>query len=508
MSNAMAKSAGTRISGAMTCIPIASAGSWTARSAEPAFKFNFDGIPLPVDRFAFAQSESFATRARLDLPVYTSGRIGYGIAAGEANAAAAGFDLANAALDLRLHVAEEYTAVLRAQRGSEVAESRVRSLAAHVRDAELLFQHDQIPRTDLLAAQVALANARQGAIQARHLLDVSRAVYNRRLGRPLSAPVHIAELPVEAPAEDLDTLTARALRTHPALASLSSQALALRQQAAGVLARNGLQATLRGEYSYEQNKYRIPEGIAAAGIGVTWNVFDSGRNRHEAAALSQRSEGVVRLRADLESTIAVAIYRALLEVEETRKCLEVTPQAIEQAEETLRSVRKRFASGLGTGTEVLDAETLRVRAYHDHYGALYDAVMARLRLRHATGELGRSGAGGSAPPAISLLSRPAGTTVTVATGGALDHAKLRSASPDHRNRLTRPSIIVDCNCRKDLLPCGLSIGAVGHSGTRGAATHNDQLVLVSLQRSSGGLSCLEERARPRPRNLPRLCTQV
>jgi outer membrane protein len=62
-----------------------------------------------------------------------------------------------------------------------------------------------------------------------------------------------------------------------------------------------------------------------------------------------------------------------LNVQETHKRMDVT--------------RDRYAAGLTTHTEVLDAETMRVNSESNHANAQFDAVMAGLRLKRATGEL-------------------------------------------------------------------------------------------------------------------------
>ncbi|HUT95518.1 MAG TPA: TolC family protein [Thermoguttaceae bacterium] len=362
-------------------------GSYVARDAEPAFHFDFPGIPLATDTFPYAQDESFAFRTKVDLPLYTSGRIQHGIAAADARLSSAQFGLEQSEMDLRLRVAEDYVTVLRARREVELAESTVKSLEAHLRDVKLLFKYDQVPVNDLLAAQVSLADARQSAIQVRNQLDAGSAAYNRRLGRPLDSPVHIAELEAGAVAEDLESLTAGALQKRPALTRLKAQARALDHQAQSVVAENRPQIELRGEHAFEENRFRSPEGITSVGVGLSWNVLDFGRNRHEAAAVSDKAESARRFQAELESVIALEVRRAWLHVEETRRRREVTAEAVQQAEENLRVVRERYNSGMGIHTEVLDAEKLRTQAYRNHDNATYDAVLAVLRLRHAAGEL-------------------------------------------------------------------------------------------------------------------------
>ena len=361
--------------------------SYVLRSDEPAFRFGTPGVPLPTDTFPYAQDENFGFRTKIDLPLYTGGRIGHGIAAASASVVSAELQVEDSKNDLKLRVAGEYVGVLRAQREMEVAESNVRSLEAHARDVELLFRHDQVPRNDLLAAQVALSNARQRAIQAATRLDISRAAYSRRLGRPLTSAVRIAELPLEHVEGDVEGLTARALGKRPELARLAAQAGGLRDQAISLRAKNLPQFGLWGQYAFEENRFTDPEGIASMGVGLTCDVFDGGRNRYQAAALMQRAEGLMRLRADLESTIALEVRRAWLDIRETRLRLEVTSEATQRAEENLRVARKRYVAGMGISTEVLDAEALRTETYRNHDNASHDAVLAVLRLRHATGDL-------------------------------------------------------------------------------------------------------------------------
>jgi outer membrane protein TolC len=199
--------------------------------------------------------------------------------------------------------------------------------------------------------------------------------------------VQIAELPLETVEGNVESLTARALSQRREIARLVAQVRALRNQAVSLRAKDHPQFGLWGQYAFEENRFRTPEGIASVGVGVTYDVFDGGRNRHQAAALSQRAEGLMRLRADLESLIALEVRRAWLDIQETRRRLDVTSEAIQRAEENLRVARKRYLAGVGISTEVLDAETLRTQARQNRDNAAYDGVLAVLRLRHALGEL-------------------------------------------------------------------------------------------------------------------------
>jgi len=81
------------------------------------------------------------------------------------------------------------------------------------------------------------------------------------------------------------------------------------------------------------------------------------------------------------------VRQAWLGVDETQQRLLVTAGAVEQAEENLRIARERYGAGLGTQTQLLEAETLRVRALTNRDTAALDVGLARLRLARAVGSL-------------------------------------------------------------------------------------------------------------------------
>jgi len=131
----------------------------------------------------------------------------------------------------------------------------------------------------------------------------------------------------------------------------------------------------------------VPNGIAGVGLGVEWNVFDSGRVSNQAAALCEKAEALIRVRMDLESLIALEVRQKWLDLQTALQRIDVARQATAQADENLRVVRDRYQQQTGTNTEVLDAESLLVQAYTNFYNSTYEAVLARLRLRRAIGDL-------------------------------------------------------------------------------------------------------------------------
>jgi len=358
---------------------------YTVLDNEPAFKVDLP--PLPPKELPFAEDKFFWGSAMVTLPLFTSGRISRSIDAANAGLNAARMDETRTTLDLKMAVAEAYVGVLRATRAVNVAEINVAGLAAHAKDVDNLFKQEFVAKNDVLATQVALADARQRSLQANNALDITKAVYNRLLGRPLTQPVELDEPSTEPLQTDIDTLTNRGVDHRPELKLLSEQSQSLRHQAAGVRASTWPQIAFGGGYSFLQNQFLAHEGIWSATVGLKWDIFDGGVRRSQAAALEQKAEAFQKQRSDAASIISLQVRQTWLDVGETQRRLEVTREAVAQSDENLKVAKDRYRNGLGTNTEVLDAETLRVRSHSNHDNAIYDHVLASLRLRRAVGDL-------------------------------------------------------------------------------------------------------------------------
>jgi outer membrane protein TolC len=345
------------------------------------------------------------------LPLYTGGRIRNAIEGNRAQLGAARADEVVAALDLKLDVARAYVDVLRADRGVAVARSSVTSLTAQARDVSNLVKQGLGIRNDLLAAQVARANAQQREIQSRNRLSIAWAAYNRYLCRAMETVVPLADLAPEPPSSaggdptsdtllmqdsgpivpdeaEIRALGDRALASRPELASLSEQARAQQAQAAAERAKTRPQVSFLVANIYQNARFLPTEAdTGAASFLLNWTLYDGGRARRHSAAIERRAAAQLSRRDDLASAIRLQVRSAWLTCRESERRIPVARAAIAQAEENLRVARGRYLQQRGTNTEVLDAEAARVQSYDNYFNALYDTIVANFELRRAIGDI-------------------------------------------------------------------------------------------------------------------------
>ena len=223
----------------------------------------------------------------------------------------AGAQLSGAQADVKLAVARAYVDLLRARKAHAVARSNVQTLESVARDTSSMFERELVPKNELLAAQVALADARQNELRAANAAEMALAAYNRRLGVPMDRPVELAEplaVAFDTPA-NLEAATEQSQSRRSELAALTAQAEAYGQMARGERARVLPQVALSGGYQYLENQFLDDDKVGMAGIGVQWALFDGGQSRKRAAALDRTRRATEQQRDDVRSLIALQVRR-------------------------------------------------------------------------------------------------------------------------------------------------------------------------------------------------------
>lgn len=356
---------------------------YTQLSETPSAKASIGGT---TTQFKIAQAGSLKAQAMISLPVFTSGRISHNIEAAEAIKHATVLNEKTTVLNIKLQVANAFIMVFRAEKALEVANSHVVSLKAHAKDVHNLYQQGMVARNDLLASQVELSNAEQEALQTDNNLNIAKARFNQLLNRDLAADVNLIEQFPELPQGSLSELNQQALSERSELKTLAEQINALQHQASSETAKLLPQVNVSAGYQYGENEYTAYEDMWVANATLNWKLYD-GSTRHRSRGAKQQSLSLKMQRNDLIGQIKLQIRQAWLDIQETRKRVEVAKVAISQADENLKVSTERYQQGLAAHTEVLDAEDLRIQTNNNLNNAHYDAVMANLNLRRALGVL-------------------------------------------------------------------------------------------------------------------------
>ncbi len=286
---------------------------------------------------------------------------------------------------LRLDVAGDYYNLQEADEAVRINLAAVRNNETSLKDAQALEQAGLGTRFDVLRAEVQLANSQQQLTAAIAQQQVQRRQLAQRLSIPQGIDLAAAdEVQVagkwELPLEESIIL---AYKNRAELEQQLVQRELADQQRRAALAALGPRITLSAQYDLLD---RFSDGVGVSDgyslqAAVRWNLFDGGAAK-AAAAQQERNMRISETRfADVRNQIRFQVEQAYASLQSNLKNIETTNLALDQAREALRLARLRFQAGVGTQTEVINAETDLTRAEGNRLTAIlgYNRALSSLR---------------------------------------------------------------------------------------------------------------------------------
>jgi outer membrane protein TolC len=335
------------------------------------------------------------SRARIDLqwPIYTGGRTAALERAAGAERAAAGFDAAAARLDVRLDATRAFWALVTARQTEDVLTRALESTAAHLAELRARLDQGLIPPNEVLTAEAQQSRHRLLAIEARTLRGVAEADLRRLIGDEGGSRIEpAAELdppePVAAAGGDagLETGHRRAERQ-----ALESRTRAARDRETAISAGRRPQVSLGAGYDYARPNPRIFPRVGEwreswdVSINVSWSLWDGGRRRAEEAEAAAGTRALVARTAEFDRQLAFDLEQRRLDLESTTAAIATAEDGVRAAVEARRVVGERFAAGVATSADVLDADTAVLQARLDRTRAIANARLAAARLERVLG---------------------------------------------------------------------------------------------------------------------------
>lgn len=337
--------------------------------------------------------DNWRTRVDLQWPIYTGGRTDALERAARAEASAAGADVASASADLRLEVARAFWALVTARSSVSVLERAVERAQAHVRDVRQRLDAGLIPPNEVASAEAQESHERMLAIEARTQRDVASAELARLIGASVLTPIEPAAT-LDAPAGPtgaLDALVADARSNRDDRRALERHIEASDERVSAAAAAAFPVVGIAGGFDYARPNPRVfPradrwDDFWEIGVNVSWLLWDGGRRKADEAQAAAGAEALRKRLDEFDSVLALEVRQRLLEIESGRAAVEAANDAVRSAEEARRVVAERFAAGVVTNIEVLDAQLALLTAELERTRALANLRLSEARLVRASG---------------------------------------------------------------------------------------------------------------------------
>ncbi len=326
------------------------------------------GVPPIVGPFNVFDARLSLSQAVLDFEAINKHRA-------EAHNVAAARYLVKTARDLVVSVAgNTYVLALAASARAESARAQLdtaRALFAQVTDMK---QGGLVAGIDVLRAEVQLDTQRQRVTAAENDFEKGKLQLAHAIGLPLGQPFTLADpFPVAAgPDISIEEALDRAYKTRPDyLASLEWVRAAEAARQAVVDER---MPSVRVTADYGTIGLTVPESHPTFSVvgGLSVPIFNGGRTsgrllEADADLRSRRAEA-----EDLKASIYYDMRTAFLDVEASSQQLRVATRAQDLAAQQLTQARDRFAAGVASNIEVVQAQEAVAASSEQYIAALYN----------------------------------------------------------------------------------------------------------------------------------------
>ena len=321
------------------------------------------------------------------LPIFTGGKLSGTIKQAKANYQYNEVGVQRTYNEMRSTVTDGYFNMLQADNIQKLSAESVTRLEDHLKNVQAQYDVGVVAKVDVLRSQVELANAKQTLIQAENAYQVSEANMNKIVGLPMDTNLKLDNLLVyNAYDKNMDDCLAYAAEHRPELMQAKYNVDAAK--GALMVARSGHMPQVAASATqqwYDSNWPGDENGNWGVGVNVSMNVFDTGvtlSKIHGAEADLKKAEETYRNTVDSVNLDVRSNYLGLREAE---KRISTTKLAVEQADEDYRIAQLRYMSGVGTNTDVLDAQVALTQAKTNYTKALYDYNTSKTALETSIG---------------------------------------------------------------------------------------------------------------------------
>ncbi len=336
----------------------------------------------------FQQSQentAFSGNATLNYNLYTSGNRRAIIRQAEEQLRSEELNLETQSETIALNVTNQYYDLQQADESVRINQSAVVNAQASLRDALALERAGVGTRFDVLQFQVNLANSQQQLTNAISQQQIARRQLAATLSVPQTVNLSAADPVVIAGLwnQTLEQSIIQALQNRPELRQNLAQRNIAEQQRRQALSQLGPQVSLVARYGLSDvfNNQLPSTYNYSVGVQASLQLYEGGAARARAEQASGRIAIAETQFADQRNQIRFQVEQAFLQLGSNLENIQTANTALEQANEALRLARLRFQAGVGTQTDVINAQNQLIQAQGNRVTAIlsYNRALATIR---------------------------------------------------------------------------------------------------------------------------------
>jgi outer membrane protein TolC len=345
------------------------------------------GFPLPAGTptiagpFNVFDARVFLSQSIFDLHAINSAR------AETHNVAAAALNVKSARDLVVLVTANAYLQALAASARAESAQAQVDSADALFRQATDMKAGGLVAGIDVLRAEVQLGSERQRLTAARNEFEKAKLQLARVIGLPIGQEFTISQdIPfVPVPEMTIEQALDQAYATRPDYLASLERVKAAEADRRAIVGENLPSVEVRANYGAIGLTAGDAHSTYSVAGEVSVPIFNGGRTRGRLIAADADLRSRQAEAADLKSQVYYDVKSAFLDLQATREQLDVATRARDLASQQLAQARDRFAAGVASNLEIVQAQQAVAESSEQYISALYGYNVAKALLARGLG---------------------------------------------------------------------------------------------------------------------------
>lgn len=374
-------------------------GKYVEQRAAAFPQLVFNGVAMKTSDKAEEALSQGASPARVDVnsldlgltqALFTWGQVSAAIRTGKIGLATADEQIRLARSSVTRDVSTAFYDILLAKQMSEITHQLLQQKQRHADEAHRKFSAGTATDYDVLAADVAVENARPQVIQAENLVRMARDRFRFLLGLSgkevdVSGELKTPEITVPA----FDAALETALQNRPDYALLKQRTAISKElvKITGASDKPRLALTAStGWQQYELLDHKFDGENWSVGLALNWSIFDGLRTRGQLAQAKSNLASQQITEAQMTEGIELEVQNALNAVREAQEIASALSGTVTQAERLLTMAEHGYELGVMTRLELEDAMLNLTAARGSLAKAQHDFLVALANLRWTLGK--------------------------------------------------------------------------------------------------------------------------
>lgn len=363
----------------------------------PANAFDPNGDPNEVGALAFGVNYTGLASLRLEQMIF-DGSFFVGLQAARIYTELSRKAHIKTTIDVVEAVTKAYYTVLINREMAEMVTKNFTRLDSLLSDTKMMYQNGFVEQIDVDRIKVEHNNVKVEKDHLEKMLHLSESLFKFQVGFDLKEQVELTDkidnVVLEKYLEKADAFNYEnrieysSLQTQQALNNLDlkntkSQYIPKVNLYATYGANTGTQK-FGGLFDLNENPWHR---LGVIGVGMNWQIFDGMR---KSAQTQQKKFKAQQIENDISSAIVgidLEIEQGITDYNKSIDNMNAQKENMELAQNIYRTTELKYKEGVGSNSEVLDADASLKQSQTNYYNAFFEALVSRVELLKALGEL-------------------------------------------------------------------------------------------------------------------------